>query len=156
VVSRGRLDRLPIGGRDFHDLAGWQYRAEIDRPYVSALALSKDGAQVYGILRNTGSAGSGGEGAQWQLYLIDVKTGAEKMLAPIDLPASTDAILGLQPASRWQALPHIHLEAAVRYLDAGRLGSAAEDLARPAVAAVMAHPTASMVPPRLSVYGSCL
>jgi len=47
--------------------------------------FSKDGAQVYGIVRNTT-----GEGAEWQLYAIDVKTGAEKMLAPLDLPASTD------------------------------------------------------------------
>jgi hypothetical protein len=36
--------------------------------------------QVYGIVRNTT-----GEGAEWQLYAIDVKTGAEKMLAPLDL-----------------------------------------------------------------------
>jgi hypothetical protein len=54
-----------------------------------AFAFSKDGAQVYGVLRNTT-----GEGAQWQLYSIDVKTGAEKMLAPVDLPASTDSIAG--------------------------------------------------------------
>jgi len=50
---------------------------------------SKDGAQVYGIVRNTT-----GEGAEWQLYAIDVKTGAEKMLAPLDLPASTDGVAG--------------------------------------------------------------
>ena len=50
---------------------------------------SKDGAQVYGIVRNTT-----GEGAEWQLYAIDVKTGAEKMLAPFDLPASTDGVAG--------------------------------------------------------------
>jgi dipeptidyl aminopeptidase/acylaminoacyl peptidase len=54
-----------------------------------AFDFSKDGAQVYGIFRNTT-----GEGAQWQLYSIDVKTGAEKMLAPVDLPASTDSIAG--------------------------------------------------------------
>ncbi len=51
--------------------------------------FSKDGAQVYGIVRNTT-----GEGAEWQLYAIDVKTGAEKMLAPLDLPASTDGVAG--------------------------------------------------------------
>jgi len=50
-------------------------------------AFSRDGAHVYGIIRNTA-----GEGAQWQLYSIDVKTGADKMLAPIDLPASVNAI----------------------------------------------------------------
>jgi hypothetical protein len=54
-----------------------------------AFAFSKDGAQVYGIVRNTT-----GEGAQWQLYSIDVKTGADKMLAPVDLPASTNEIAG--------------------------------------------------------------
>jgi Tol biopolymer transport system component len=54
-----------------------------------AYGFSKDGAQVYGIFRNTA-----GEGAQWQLYSIDVKTGAEKMLAPVDLPASTDSVAG--------------------------------------------------------------
>jgi hypothetical protein len=51
--------------------------------------FSKDGAQVYGIVRNTT-----GEGAEWQLYAIDVKTGAEKMLAPLDLPGSTDGVAG--------------------------------------------------------------
>ena len=51
--------------------------------------FSKDGAQVCGIVRNTT-----GEGAEWQLYAIDLKTGAEKMLAPLDLPASTDGVAG--------------------------------------------------------------
>jgi hypothetical protein len=52
-------------------------------------AFSRDGAQVYGIIRNTT-----GEGAQWQLHSIDVKTGADKMLAPVDLPVSADSIAG--------------------------------------------------------------
>jgi hypothetical protein len=47
--------------------------------------FSKDGAQV---------CGTTGEGAEWQLYAIDVKTCAEKMLAPLDLPASTDSVAG--------------------------------------------------------------
>ena len=38
--------------------------------------FSKDGAQVYGIVRNT------------------TGEGAEKMLAPLDLPASTDGVAG--------------------------------------------------------------
>ena len=54
-----------------------------------AFAFSRDGAQLYGIFRNTT-----GQGAQWQLYSIDVKTGAEKMLAPIDLPASANSTAG--------------------------------------------------------------
>jgi Tol biopolymer transport system component len=53
-------------------------------------AFSKDGRQVFGIFRNTT-----GVGADWQLYSVDVATGAEKMLAPLDLPASTNAIAGL-------------------------------------------------------------
>ena len=54
-----------------------------------AFAFSKDGARVYGIVHNTT-----GEGAQWQLYSIDVKTGADQMLAPLDLPVSTGSISG--------------------------------------------------------------
>ncbi len=30
----------------------------------------------------------------WQLYSIDVKTGADKMLAPIDLPPSVQQVVG--------------------------------------------------------------
>ncbi len=45
---------------------------------------------------------SAGDGAQWQLYSIDVKTGAEKIVAPVDLPASTDSIAGfsVHPAGK--------------------------------------------------------
>ena len=52
-------------------------------------AFSKDAAQVYGIVRNTA-----GVGPQWQLFTIDVRTSADRMLAPLDLPASTNAIVG--------------------------------------------------------------
>jgi len=55
-----------------------------------AYAFSKDGRQVFGIFRNTT-----GSGADWQLYSVDVATGAERMLAPLDLPASTNAVTGL-------------------------------------------------------------
>jgi serine/threonine protein kinase/Tol biopolymer transport system component len=55
-----------------------------------AYAFSKDGGRVYGIFRNTTGAG-----AEWQLYSVDVSTGAEKMLAPLDLPPSTNGIAGL-------------------------------------------------------------
>jgi Tol biopolymer transport system component/tRNA A-37 threonylcarbamoyl transferase component Bud32 len=54
-----------------------------------AYAFSKDGRQVFGIFRN-----STGAGAEWQLYSVDVATGAEKMLAPLDFPASANAIVG--------------------------------------------------------------
>ncbi len=51
--------------------------------------FSKDGSQLYGVFQNTT-----GNGAQWQLYSVNVKTGAEKFLAPIDLPASIDNLAG--------------------------------------------------------------
>ncbi|HXB71290.1 MAG TPA: hypothetical protein VNY05_23850 [Candidatus Acidoferrales bacterium] len=43
---------------------------------------------------------------------MDVTTGADKMLAPIDLPASANGIAELQSASRWLTLPHVHREVA--------------------------------------------
>ena len=51
--------------------------------------FSKDGSQLFGIHRNTT-----GDGHQWQLYSVDVRTGAEKFLASVDLPASADSIAG--------------------------------------------------------------
>ena len=54
-----------------------------------AFAFSKDGALVYGIVRDTT-----GNGAQWQLYSIDVKTGADKMVASLDLPPYANEISG--------------------------------------------------------------
>jgi len=56
---------------------------------LQVYGFSKDGSQLYGIFRNTT-----GDGAQWQLYSVDVKTGADRFLAPIDLPASTDSLAG--------------------------------------------------------------
>ena len=54
-----------------------------------AYGFSKDGAQFFGVFQNTT-----GNGAQWQLYSVNVKTDAEKFLAPIDLPASVDRMSG--------------------------------------------------------------
>jgi hypothetical protein len=54
-----------------------------------AFGFSADGSQFYGVFQNTT-----GNGAQWQLYSMNVKSGAEKLLAPIDLPASVDRIAG--------------------------------------------------------------
>jgi hypothetical protein len=64
---------------------------------LKVFAFSKDGAQVYGIFRNTT-----GDGAEWQLYSVEVKTGAEKLLSAVDLPASTADITGfsLHPDGR--------------------------------------------------------
>lgn len=63
---------------------------EIAPQRLLAYTFSKDGRQVFGMFRNTT-----GKGAEWQLCSVDVVTGVEKMLAPVDLPASTDAIAGL-------------------------------------------------------------
>ena len=57
---------------------------------------------MYGIFHNTS-----GEGAQWQLYSVDVATGVKKMLAPVDLPASTHSIVGfhVHPTASAFSLP---------------------------------------------------
>jgi eukaryotic-like serine/threonine-protein kinase len=54
-----------------------------------AYNFSRDGSFLYGIFQNTT-----GSGAQWQLYSVNVKSGAETLLAPIDLPASVDRVAG--------------------------------------------------------------
>ncbi len=51
--------------------------------------FSRDGGQVIAVQRDTS-----GQGPQWTLYSVDVKTGAAKLLGPIDLPVSTDTIAG--------------------------------------------------------------
>jgi dipeptidyl aminopeptidase/acylaminoacyl peptidase len=43
--------------------------------------FSRDGAEVYGIFHNTA-----GTGPKWQLYALNVDTGAEKPLSAVDLP----------------------------------------------------------------------
>jgi hypothetical protein len=53
-----------------------------------AFAFSKNGADLRHCPQHLGRR------RQWQLYLIDVKTGADKMLGPIDLPASTGGVAG--------------------------------------------------------------
>jgi serine/threonine protein kinase len=54
---------------------------------LSPFGFSKDGRTVYGIFNNISTA-------EWQLYAIDVSTGAEKVLAPVDLPASANGLAG--------------------------------------------------------------
>jgi Tol biopolymer transport system component/predicted Ser/Thr protein kinase len=51
--------------------------------------FSKDGSQVLGIYRNTSP-----EGAEWQMYSVDVKSGAEKLLGALDLPPATEGMAG--------------------------------------------------------------
>jgi Tol biopolymer transport system component len=53
-------------------------------------AFSKDGSHVFRVERNTT-----GSGAQWQLYSVEIASGREKLLASLDLPASTNDIAGL-------------------------------------------------------------
>ena len=89
MVAGGRLDR--VSGRGWHrsDFAGWQIHAQPDFTQVPSLRVLEDGTQFYGVFQNTT-----GNGAQWQLYSVNVKTGAEKFLAPIDLSASVDRMAG--------------------------------------------------------------
>jgi Tol biopolymer transport system component len=54
-----------------------------------AYGFSKDGSRVLGMLRNPAS-----ESVEWQLFWINVKTGAEQLLAPLDLPGSIDNLAG--------------------------------------------------------------
>jgi WD40-like Beta Propeller Repeat len=51
--------------------------------------FSKDGSQVVGIYRNTKP-----DEAEWQLYSVDIKSGAEKLLGAVDLPPATEAMAG--------------------------------------------------------------
>ena len=56
---------------------------------LQTYGFSRDGKRLFGIYRDTT-----GKGAQWQLYSVDVKTGADTLLGPLDLPASTDSVAG--------------------------------------------------------------
>jgi serine/threonine protein kinase len=56
---------------------------------LQTYGFAPDGHRLFGIYRDTT-----GKRAQWQLYVVDVKTGDDKLLAPIDLPASADSIAG--------------------------------------------------------------
>ena len=76
------------GGIDLISPDGKSTRKLTSRKFL-AYGFSKDGSQLYGVFQNTT-----GDGAQWQLYSVNVKSGAEKLLAPIDLPASVDRIAG--------------------------------------------------------------
>jgi len=75
--------------RYLHDFPGRQAPRILTARTLLAFAFSKDGAQVYGVVRNTE-----GQGALWELHSIDVKTGADRLLAPLDFPAYTANIAG--------------------------------------------------------------
>jgi hypothetical protein len=56
---------------------------------VSAAGFSKDGREVLTICPNTS-----GDGARWQLWAMDVATGRERLVTPVDLPDSTQVVVG--------------------------------------------------------------
>jgi eukaryotic-like serine/threonine-protein kinase len=62
----------PIGAREFR-----------------VARFSGDGRSVLGIVRNTT-----GKGAEWQLFAIDVASGAEQHVSDLDLPPTTDNVTG--------------------------------------------------------------
>ena len=72
--------------------ACWSLIEESPRKLLARWRLFQGRRAGLPLVRNTT-----GEGAEWQLYAIDVKTDAEKMLAPLDLPASTDGVAGVPP-----------------------------------------------------------
>src|SRR5262249_9416595 len=51
--------------------------------------FSRDGSRMFGIEPDIT-----GKGGQFQLYQIDVTSGAEKPLGPVDLPASVNNVAG--------------------------------------------------------------
>ncbi len=76
------------GGLDLISPDGKSKRTLTKRQLL-AFNFSRDGSQVYGIFHNTT-----GEGAEWQLYAVNVKTAAEKLLTPVDLPPATGLLAG--------------------------------------------------------------
>ena len=62
---------------------------ELTPRHFTIYGFSKDGSQVLGIYRNTNP-----ESAEWQLYSVDVKSSAEKLLGALDLPPATEGIAG--------------------------------------------------------------
>jgi eukaryotic-like serine/threonine-protein kinase len=61
----------------------------LTRRNFGVYGFSRDGKSVFGILHNTG-----GDGQEWQLYSIDVASGAEKMLGALEFPPTVNAVAG--------------------------------------------------------------
>ncbi len=76
------------GGLDLISPDGKSKRTLTKRRFP-ACNFSKDGSQVYGIFHNTT-----GEGPEWQLYALNVKTAAEKLLTPVEFPPATSGLAG--------------------------------------------------------------
>jgi hypothetical protein len=62
---------------------------KLTRRKLLAYGFSRDGGQVFGIDRNTS-----GNGPEWQLYSVNAGTGAEKMLAAVEVPDFAGQIYG--------------------------------------------------------------
>jgi serine/threonine protein kinase len=63
--------------------------------YLVLDSFSKDGSQLYAIFQDTTAQDTEHASAvQWQLFTVDVKSGAEKSLSAIDLPVSVDNLAG--------------------------------------------------------------
>ncbi len=56
---------------------------------LQVFGFSRDGGQLFGIVDN-----APGTGARWELHSVDVRTGADKLLGPVDLPASANSLAG--------------------------------------------------------------
>jgi len=74
------IDLVSPDGKSTRNLTSRQFQA---------YNFSRDGSRLYGIFQNTT-----GNGAQWQLYSVDVESGAATFLAPIDLPPSVVRVAG--------------------------------------------------------------
>ena len=61
----------------------------LSRRRFSVYGFSKRGDSIYGVFRNIDQYGP-----EWQLFSVDVNTGAETFLAPLNMPAATNGISG--------------------------------------------------------------
>ena len=77
------VDGLSLASPD-----GKSHRTLTTRKFT-AYGFSKSGEQVIGVFQNTAP-----DHAEWELYSVDVKTGAEKRLAALDLPPNVGEVAG--------------------------------------------------------------
>ncbi|HEY9142135.1 MAG TPA: protein kinase [Bryobacteraceae bacterium] len=81
LYSRGNsLDLISPDGKSRRKLSSRRFLA---------YSFSKDGSEAYGIFHDTA-----GTGPEWQLYEVNVTTGAEKLLSAVDLSPSTATLAG--------------------------------------------------------------
>jgi Tol biopolymer transport system component len=82
-------DGLTLVSRDGHSVRKLSSR-NFDGGFAGPVAgFSKDGKQVFGVFHNTSGAG-----AEWQLFSVDVSTGAEKLLGALNVPAYAGSMVG--------------------------------------------------------------